>query len=57
MRVYSITVSGFDAVRYEAENAGKAKWAAFKDIREAGYITDFKDFLRRVYVLHMGPAA
>ena len=56
MRRYVVEVDGFDNTIVEAETAGKAKWKVFQRIREAGYITDFREFLDRVYVLHMGSA-
>jgi hypothetical protein len=43
-RVYSITVDGFDPVRFWASSASAARYQAFKALREAGYRYEFRDF-------------
>ena len=54
MKRYNITVAGLGDATFEAETAGKAKWAAFKQVLDVGYQMSFSEFLRRVYVLHLG---
>ena len=55
-RVFSITVSGFDAARFKARSAGAARYAAFKAWKEAGYGNGWScvDFLRNCTTQHMG---
>lgn len=54
---YVITPRWFEGAPFEAENAGKAKYMAFKACREAlGRDIRFSDFLDGLSVLHMGPS-
>ncbi|MBN8294526.1 hypothetical protein JI664_21315 [Rhodobacter sp. NTK016B] len=54
---YVITPRWFDGATFEAENAGKAKYMAFKACRDAlGRDISFPDFLDGLSVLHMGPS-
>lgn len=48
MNRYIVTISGFSGKVFEAETLAKAKYAAFKSIREAGYLTDFRVFLSKL---------
>ena len=48
MNRYIVVISGFNGEVFEAETLAKAKYAAFKSIRESGYITNFKAFLDKL---------
>lgn len=62
LRLYSITVDGFDPYTHKASNAGKAKWSAFLAFDDAGYARHlgsnqserFKQFLKRTTCHAMG---
>jgi hypothetical protein len=56
-RVYAIRVGDLDGERFVATSASKARYMAFKALREAGYKYDFKSFLSRTVTLHLGVAA
>lgn len=57
MKRYVVIVLGFDGVECVAHTASKAKYSVYLRIREAGWNYTFKEFLKRVTVLHMGKAA
>lgn len=46
-REWNVIVYGFEMHphRVVADNRGAARWASFKAAREAGYFTDFHEFL------------
>ena len=56
LRRYSVRVSGFDAegTPRVARSASAARYAVFRDMIEAGYRIDFKEFLTRVSTLYLG---
>ena len=58
LKRYLIAPRWFDGKVFEAETAGKAKMAAYrqcKDIMAPGLT--FRDFLDGLYVLHLGPVS
>lgn len=52
-RHYIVKMNGHDG-EYLARSAGAAKYAAFKQLKDAGYKIEFRDFLRKVHVYCMG---
>ncbi len=56
MRRYIITIEGWGSAEYEAATASKARYRAFRDLREAGPRWSFRDFLTRITTLHLGKA-
>lgn len=54
---YSITIRGWEPAMFEAETAGKAKYHAYLQFKDAGgHRWSFEDFLHNISVLHFGPA-
>ena len=59
MKRYLIQLDGFDTHERVAETAAKARYADFCAAKDAGYFTGrhgFRDYLARVYTLHLGPS-
>lgn len=48
MKWWAVDVDGFMSHYFQAETGRKARYLAFRVLRECGYVSTFRDFLARL---------